>query len=70
MRPNRLRELLRAGQPTFGTHLHTVWPAVAELVGHSGAFDYIEFVGEYAPYDLFALENFARAVDTFPTCRR
>jgi 4-hydroxy-2-oxoheptanedioate aldolase len=35
-------------------------------VGHSGAFDYIEFVGEYAPYDLFALENFARAVDTFP----
>ena len=66
MRPNRLRELLRAGQPTFGTHLHTVWPAVAELVGHSGAFDYIEFVGEYAPYDLFALENFARAVDTFP----
>ena len=66
MRRNRLRELLRAGQPTFGTHLHTVWPAVAELVGHSGAFDYIEFVGEYAPYDLFALENFARAVDTFP----
>ena len=57
MRPNRLRELLRAGQPTFGTHLHTVWPAIVELVGHSGAFDYIEFVAEYAPYDLYALEN-------------
>jgi 2-keto-3-deoxy-L-rhamnonate aldolase RhmA len=57
MRPNRLRELLRAGQPSFGTHIHTVWPAVAELAGHAGVFDYVEFVGEYAPYDLFALEN-------------
>src|SRR4029434_10501432 len=66
MRPNRLRELLRAGQPTFGTHIHTVWPAVAELGGHAGLFDYVEFAGEYAPYDLFALENLARAVDTFP----
>ncbi len=66
MRPNRLRELLRAGQPTFGTHIHTVWPTVAELAGHAGVFDYVEFVGEYAPYDLFALENLARAVETFP----
>src|SRR4029450_5284094 len=66
MRPNRLRERLRSGQPTFGTHIHTVWPAVAELAGHSGVFDYVEFVGEYAPYDLFALENLARAVETFP----
>ena len=65
MRPNRLRERLRSGQPTFGTHIHTVWPAVAELAGQAGVFDYVEFVGEYAPYDLFALENLARAVDTF-----
>ena len=28
-------------------------------------FDYIEFVGEYAPYDLYALENIGRAVDLF-----
>jgi len=28
-------------------------------------FDYIEFVGEYAPYDLYALENLGRAVDLF-----
>ena len=66
MRPNRLRERLRSGQPTFGTHIHTVWPAVAELAGHAGVFDYVEFVGEYAPYDLFALENLARAVEAFP----
>ena len=42
------------------------WPAVAELAGHAGVFDYVEFVGEYAPYDLFALENLARAVEAFP----
>ena len=28
-------------------------------------FDYVEFVGEYAPYDLYALENLGRAVDLF-----
>jgi 2-keto-3-deoxy-L-rhamnonate aldolase RhmA len=65
MRRNRLRELLRAGRPSIGTHIHAAWPAVVELVGHTGLFDYVEFVGEYAPYDLFALENLARAVNTF-----
>jgi hypothetical protein len=34
---------------------------VVELAGHSGLFDYVELVGEYAPCDLFALENLARA---------
>ena len=66
MRPNKLRELLRGGKPTLGTHIHSAWPATVELAGHSGMFDYVEFAGEYAPYDLFALENLARAVDTFP----
>src|ERR1700704_3633604 len=65
MRRNRLRELLRAGRPTLGTHIHSAWPAVVELAGHAGVFDYVEFAGEYAPYDLFALENFGRAVNTF-----
>src|SRR6195256_2370788 len=65
MRRNRLRELLRAGRPTLGTHIHSAWPAVVELAGHAGVFDYVEFAGEYAPYDLFALENFGRAVNPF-----
>lgn len=66
MRKNRLRELLNAGQPTLGTHIHSSWPSIVELVGHSGMFDYVEFVAEYAPYDLYALENLGRAVDLFP----
>ena len=65
MRPNRLRELLKADQPSLGTHLHLSWPGIVELVGHSGMFDYVEFVAEYAPYDLYELENLARAVDLF-----
>ena len=65
MRKNRLRECLKAGDPSLGTHLLTSWPSIVELVGHSGAFDYVEFVAEYAPYDLYALENLGRAVELF-----
>jgi 2-keto-3-deoxy-L-rhamnonate aldolase RhmA len=65
MRRNRLRELLDAGQPTLGTHLHISWPSVTELVGYAGHFDYVEFVAEYAPYDLYALENLGRAISIF-----
>jgi len=63
MRANRLRQLLREGKPSLGTHLHTTWPSMVEIVGHTGRFDYIEFSGEYAPYDLYTLDNFCRAAE-------
>jgi len=63
VRRNRLRKLLNADQPSLGTHLHSSWPSITELVGLSGMFDYVEFVAEYAPYDLYALENLGRAAD-------
>jgi len=62
---NRLRELLDAGQPTIGTHIHSTWPSIVEVVGHTGMFDYVEFVAEYVPFDLCALDNFCRAVELF-----
>lgn len=65
MRRNRLRELLQADQPSVGTHLHISWPSITELVGLSGHFDYVEFVAEYAPYDLYTLENIGRAISQF-----
>ena len=65
MRPNRLRQLLNAGEPTVGTHILVSWPGVAEIAGRAGTIDYIEFVAEYAPWDLYALENLGRAVDLF-----
>ena len=65
-RKNVLRNLLKAGKPSLGVHMHVSWPGFVEVVGHTGVIDYIEFSGEYAPYDLYALENFGRAVDLFP----
>jgi 4-hydroxy-2-oxoheptanedioate aldolase len=62
---NPLRELLEAGKPSLGTRLHTSWPSIIELVGNSGAFDYVEITAEYSPYDLFSLENQGRAIELF-----
>lgn len=66
MRKNVIRELLLSGKPTLGTHAHSSWPTIYELIGHSGAFDYVEFSGEYAPFDLYTLENIGRAIELFP----
>ena len=63
---NHLRELLRAGKPSLGTHVISHWPSIHELVGHSGAFDYVEFLAEEAPYDLHDLDAIGRAVGLFP----
>ena len=63
MRPNKLRELLDADQPSIGTHIHSSWPSIAEIVGHTGMFDYVEFVAQYAPFDLDSLDNFCRATE-------
>lgn len=66
MRPNRFRELLNAGKPTLGTRLQSSWPTAIEIVGRSGNYDYVEFLAEYAPYDLYALDNMARAIELSP----
>ena len=63
MRKNRLRDLLRTGQPTLGTHLLSCWPTLIELVGHTGLYDYIEFSAEYAPFSLHDLDNLGRALE-------
>ena len=63
MQKNKLRQLLRAGKPTLGTHIHSRWPAVVEFAGQSGMFDYVEFVAEDVAFDLTALENFCRAAE-------
>jgi 4-hydroxy-2-oxoheptanedioate aldolase len=66
MKKNVLRELLNAGKPTLGTHVISPWPGIVEVIGHSGAFDYIEYVGEYSAFSLEQLDNFGRAIELFP----
>jgi 4-hydroxy-2-oxoheptanedioate aldolase len=66
MKSNRLRELLNEGKPTLGTHVIAPWPGIVEVIGHSGAFDYIEYVGEYSPFSLEQMDDFGRAIELFP----
>lgn len=66
MRRNRLRQLLDEGMPTVGTHVVIPWPGIVEVIGQTGAFDYIEYVGEYSPFSLELLDDLGRALDLFP----
>lgn len=63
MRTNLLRQKLEAGEPTLSTHIHSVWPSVVEAIGHTGLYDYVEFVAEYGPSDLHDLDNLCRAAE-------
>ena len=63
MRPNRLRQLLKTDRPSIGTHIHATWPAMMEVIGHTGVYDYVEFVAEYGPFDLHDLDNLCRAAE-------
>ena len=65
MRPNTFRQLLTEDRPTLGTHIHSTWPSVIEALGHTGLYDYVEFVAEYGPFDLHDLDNLARAAELF-----
>lgn len=60
-----MRELIREGKPTIGTRISTTWPAVVEIIGQTELFDYFEFLGEYAPWTLYDLENLARAGELY-----
>jgi 2-keto-3-deoxy-L-rhamnonate aldolase RhmA len=66
VRKNVVRELLNQGKPTLSTRMMTTSPQIVEIIGHSGAFDFIEFLGEYASFTVPDLDNFARAVELFP----
>jgi 4-hydroxy-2-oxoheptanedioate aldolase len=63
MRENKFRSLLRAGKPTLSTRIQSAWPSIVEVIGHTGLFDYVEFLAEYAPFTLLDLENFCRAAE-------
>ena len=65
MRENRLRALLDDDTPTLGTRIHSVWPGIVEVIGHTRMFDYVEFLGEYAPFDLHDLDGLCRAADLY-----
>lgn len=65
MRENKLRKKISKGEPTLGTRVLSAWPGVIEIVGQSRQFDYVEFLAEYAPYNLYDFENLARASELY-----
>jgi 2-keto-3-deoxy-L-rhamnonate aldolase RhmA len=60
---NKLRELLKAGKPTIGTHIFIAQPAMMETIGSTGLFDYVEFFSTYAPFDLHDLDVLTLAAE-------
>ena len=65
MKKNKLRELIRSGKATIGTRVLVPWPGMIEVIANTEAIDYIEFLGEYAPWDLHDLENIGRATELY-----
>ena len=63
MRTNIIREKLDRDEPTLSTHIHSTWPSVVEALGHTGKYDYVEFVAEYGSFDLHDLDNLCRAAE-------
>lgn len=61
MIPNTLHQKLSRGEPTLGTHFLFAEPDIPEIIGDVGLFDYAEFAGEYASFDMKLLYHLARA---------
>ena len=64
---NKLRQLLDTGKPTLSTRLYSTSPLITEAVSLLGNYDYLEFAGEYAPFDQYGLENMVRAAEVHNT---
>lgn len=65
MRENKLRKLINNNQPSVGARILTPWPGIVEVIANTQTVDYIEFVGEYSPWDLHDLENIVRAAELY-----
>lgn len=63
MKDNKIRSLLNAGKSTICTRLISTQSCFVEALASTGNYDYVEFLGEYAPYDLFQLQNFCIAAE-------
>jgi len=63
LKVNRLRELIRKDEPSIGTRIMISWPGLIEIIGNTGFYDYVEFLSEYGPYDLYDFDNLARAAE-------
>ena len=62
---NILRDILNRGGTSVSTRLWSPWAFYTEALGATGKYDYMEFVGEYAPFSQDDLENMCRAAELY-----
>ncbi|MDI3538049.1 MAG: 2-dehydro-3-deoxyglucarate aldolase [Bacillota bacterium] len=62
MEKNRVRQLLEAGQPVFGTFNWLTGPECVEIMGAAG-FDFVVIDMEHGPHGQDAIPNLLRAAD-------
>ena len=60
---NHLRGLIEEEKVAIGTRLINNWPGMVEVLAETDVFDYVEFLAEYGPWDLYDLENFTRTAE-------
>ncbi len=71
IRPNRLKQKLRQGQPVFGGLLRTPEPTMVEVLGYAG-YDYVVLDAEHGAHSFEALDSLiltAYASDITPIVR-
>lgn len=64
-RENKLRKILQEGRPSVSTRMWSPWAFYTEALAATGKYDYVEFVGEYAPFTQYDLENICRAAELY-----
>ena len=62
VRPNKVKEALKAGRKTYGFHLTFPAPPVIEILG-TLPFDFVYLDGEHGPFDPADLEDLCRAAE-------
>ncbi|MCZ7569742.1 MAG: aldolase/citrate lyase family protein [Ardenticatenaceae bacterium] len=62
MYPNRLKSLLRDGQPVFGTFVSLPEPGIVEAIGYAG-YDFVILDMEHSPIDFSALPTLLAAAE-------
>ena len=65
MHENKLRQILQDGKTSVSTRIWSTWPVITESLAAIQAFDYMEFVAEYAPFSQADLENMCRAAELY-----
>lgn len=64
---NTIREALDNKKFILATRINATAPLNTEIIGSTNMYDYVEFLGEYSPFDQYDLEHMCRAAELHNT---